>query len=250
MSRLREGHALDDSLRPHAYRTIRSANFARVLEVISRCRDLTGCSLLDVGCAHGWFLELAEKQGLRALGIEPEKAVADCGLKEGLAIRVGYFPLCLTKEERFDIIVFNDVLEHIPGTDKIIEACHRHLAPGGTLAINIPTSEGVFFRLANLFARFGFDGPLERMWQKNFRSPHVAYYNDDNLKAVVCKQGFRRRHSETLQTVTLDGLWQRIVIDRESSLLRNAIQYLALLVSYPVLRYLPSDILLQIYERE
>jgi SAM-dependent methyltransferase len=41
-------------------------------------------------------------------------------------------------EDVFDVVLANQVLEHIPNTDEFLEEIHRVLAPGGYLVVSIP----------------------------------------------------------------------------------------------------------------
>ena len=46
----------------------------------------------------------------------------------------------------FDAIIFNDVFEHLPDPIDAIVAVERLLADDGILVLNLPSSDGLFFR--------------------------------------------------------------------------------------------------------
>ncbi len=46
--------------------------------------------------------------------------------RKGLPARKGYFPDALDKKEKFDVIVFNDVIEHIPNIEGALASCFQH----------------------------------------------------------------------------------------------------------------------------
>jgi len=133
---------LDESARETGLRTIRNTNFKKLLNRISIFTK-GHKKLLDVGCAHGWFLEIAKNQ-FDVLGIEPDKVIFNQTAKTGLSIRLGYFPEVLNSEEKFDIIIFNDVIEHIPDIQSVLNSCHKHLNKNGLLVLNLPNSKGIF----------------------------------------------------------------------------------------------------------
>ncbi|MFJ2427508.1 class I SAM-dependent methyltransferase [Pseudomonas sp. NPDC087804] len=231
---------VDEKARESGLRDIRVRNFNKLLGVISSLKPEGGC-LLDVGCAHGWFLEAATTQ-FDVIGIEPDKAVFNETQSKGLPIRNGYFPDALKDDEKFDVIVFNDVFEHIPSIDEVLQACHSRLNEGGILVLNLPSSEGVFYRLSKLFGLIGKIGFFERLWQKDLPSPHVHYFNSKNLTKLLGGYKFSTIKTGTLPTLTLAGLYTRISYAGNSGFLSKLLVYLAVATSLPVLRLLPSDI--------
>lgn len=244
-----EGHAqntLQEDLREVGLKPLRVRNFALTLEALEPVR---GARLLDVGSAHGWFVEAATARGMRVVGVEPDLAVARRSIERGLDVRVGYFPDCIPAEERFDVIAFNDVLEHLPDLDRILAACHQRLAPGGRLVISLPDADGLLYRTACLTARLGWKPSLERLWQKHFRFPHLYYFTASTLGRMVAPFGFRLVQSRGLPMLQVQGLWPRLRMDRTASLAGAVIVYAFIVLTYPLFAFVAPDALLQIYER-
>src|SRR6187549_1124367 len=75
---------LDEGLRGEALQDLRRQNFERILDVLEPMRTPGNARLLDVGCAHGWFLEAARSRGYDALGLEPDAAIAALARGRGL----------------------------------------------------------------------------------------------------------------------------------------------------------------------
>ena len=138
------GGDLDEGFREEALSELRQANFqalvARILAHLDRTAGIRP-RLLDVGCAHGWFLQAASRD-FDAFGIEPDAVTAQQARQRAPAVREGFFPDVLEPGERFDVIVFNDVLEHIPDLPGTFAACREHLRPGGWLVVNAPSRRG------------------------------------------------------------------------------------------------------------
>ena len=63
---------VDEDEREIGLRQIRMENFRDLLDHIGRLCQPSQRKLLDVGCAHGWFLETAH-QRFEVLGIEPDQ---------------------------------------------------------------------------------------------------------------------------------------------------------------------------------
>ena len=241
---------LNESQRREALSALRRRNARTILSVLARYRNLSGARLCDIGCAYGWFLEEAQRVGILALGVEPDAPVAAKAAECGLNVRVGNFPDCLAANERFDVLTMNDVLEHLPHIERMIAACREHLLPGGLLAVALPTSAGVMFRVARLLRRFGIRGPLDRLWQRGYPSPHLHYFQAANLPRLVARFGLVLIHSQSLPAWELGGLWARLRMDESQAIWKAALAWAALVVAYPLLRWMPSDILLQIYRAE
>jgi 2-polyprenyl-3-methyl-5-hydroxy-6-metoxy-1,4-benzoquinol methylase len=243
-----ESHSsIDEAARHDGLEDLRKQNFSKLLRELVRLRP-SGGRLLDVGCAHGWFLEMASAN-FEVSGIEPDEAVAAATVARGLKVRPGYFPDVLNADERFDIIAFNDVIEHIPNIKSVLVACQAHLNPGGLLVINLPNSQGLFYRLSKVFKFFGASGFFERLWQVGFPSPHVHYFNSENLNTLVSGSKFSVVCSGTLATLRREGLYTRISYSTKSSRIRNFLVYAGTLAAMPFLKLLPSDIIFSIYKK-
>ncbi|HEX6137905.1 MAG TPA: class I SAM-dependent methyltransferase, partial [Casimicrobiaceae bacterium] len=121
---------LREEQREAALEPLRRRNFETVLERLAACGAVRG-ELLDVGCAHGWFLDAARRRGYVASGIEPDAAIAAQAVRRGHTVTHGRFPQALPAGVRFDVIVFNDVFEHLPDPRGALGAVHAALRPGG-----------------------------------------------------------------------------------------------------------------------
>lgn len=239
---------LDEKERLEALRPLRRHTAGRILDGLHSVRPRKG-RLLEVGCGHGWFLEAARERGFETVGIEPDGAVADLAEQRGLRVLRGLFPDVLDDGERFDVVIFNDVLEHIPDPRTVLRAAARTLGPGGQLIVNAPSSEGLFFRAATLMSRFGFTGPYERLWQKGFPSPHVSYFHPDHVAVLARDAALEEVLRTRLPSVHRRGLWSRLRFDRHASPLGSAAVFAAVTVALPALRLAPPDIRLQIFQR-
>ena len=231
---------VNEAVRETGLRDIRVGNFKKLFDVISSFKPAGG-KLVDVGCAHGWFLETAMGK-FESLGIEPDEAVFNVTFAKGLAVRKGYFPDVLKEGETFDVIVFNDVIEHIPEIGKVLSECYSRLNSGGLLVLNLPSSDGIFYKMSRLFCRLGKFSYFERLWQKDLPSPHVHYFNSNNLSELLTNNNFTTLKTGTLPTLGLAGLYARISCAGSLGTFSKAIIYCAVAASLPVLRLLPSDI--------
>jgi 2-polyprenyl-3-methyl-5-hydroxy-6-metoxy-1,4-benzoquinol methylase len=211
---------------------VREKNFKRICQII-KTKFPTSETILDVGSSRGLFLKVAKKEGFIVTGLEPDSDLAQETISQGFDVINGFFPD--EKElldKKYDIIIFNDSLEHIPDLENIIGSIKQHLNKNGGLIINIPTSDGLMFALSSLISRFGFTIPLDRLWQKGFASPHVHYFNAQNLELLLKNNGFKIKYSTPLCYYTLKGLWKRLIC--KSSFLVSLGSWIVLTIFYPL----------------
>lgn len=101
-------------------------------------------SAMDVGCAVGGFGEsLRQKLGAaaRIVGIDPVPAAAEAARASGHfdVVLDGYYPNHLPDSESvFDLICFNDVLEHTIDPWEVLVQTKSHLTRGGHVLACIP----------------------------------------------------------------------------------------------------------------
>ena len=97
---------IDERQREAGLTKLRQKNFARILSALIRLKDeKQEVRLLEVGPAHGWFLEML-LASWHCLGIEPDLRFYEMASSKRLSVRLGYFPEALDPSERFDVITF------------------------------------------------------------------------------------------------------------------------------------------------
>lgn len=108
-------------------------------------RQITGLQqgrLLDVGCATGLFPHEAELQGWQAEGIETNPgAVKYARDRFDLAIHQGALTALDLPESHYDVITFQDVIEHTFSPSSVLRKTYRLLRPGGWVILTIPNIE-------------------------------------------------------------------------------------------------------------
>ncbi len=228
---------------------LRRENFEVILDRLEPFVRSERPRLLDVGCARGMFLDAARRRGIAGTGIEPDADAAAAAGRAGHDVRVGFFPEAVEPGKRVDIIGFNDTFEHLPDPSAALDVCRRLLEPGGILILNLPTSGGIFYRTAAVLDRLGISFPLERLWQWHLSSPHLSYFNPQNLTRMADRHGFaavgRGRH----KTLRITGLWARMRAGPSPPLPVMGALYLGVVVLAPLLRLLPADIILHFYRK-
>ena len=155
--------------------------------------------VLEFGCASGYMSQvLKERLGCSVVGVElfaeeAERARRHCerlviGDVEALDL-AGALP-----GERFDAVIFADVLEHLRQPEAVLRRV-RPLAEGGTVVASIPNIAHASVRLALLGGefRYGDGGLLDRT--------HVRFFTRESIEELFESSGYaittwqRRRRS-------------------------------------------------------
>jgi len=102
-------------------------------------RRLPPARVLEVGCAHGAYVALLGWAGFAASGTElsPEGA-AFARAAFGVPVTTGRIEDQTIEAGTLDVVVLNDVLEHLPDPLATLGHCRRLLAPGGLFVLQTP----------------------------------------------------------------------------------------------------------------
>ncbi len=88
-------------------------------------------TVLDVGCAGGFWLHGLTGSGWRGVGLEPNPAMAEHARREfGLDVRTGTLEACEI-DSRFDLIMMIQVLAHFHDLRRALERASDLTRPGG-----------------------------------------------------------------------------------------------------------------------
>lgn len=102
-------------------------------------RKHPGRRLLDVGCDDGErtvaFARAAAATEIAGIEMVPDQAAAARarGIDARSADIADGFPF---EDESFDVVVSNQVIEHVADTDLFVRECHRVLVPGGFAVVS------------------------------------------------------------------------------------------------------------------
>ncbi|MFH1563279.1 MAG: class I SAM-dependent methyltransferase [Nitrospirota bacterium] len=108
--------------------------------------------LLDVGCADAPYFNLLREQcpEIECVGIEFKDEIATKGRAKGRNIITGTFS-DLPDSETFDLIIMNNLIEHVLDPVHEMQLAHAHLKKEGYLILETPNYESWDFYLAKKF---------------------------------------------------------------------------------------------------
>jgi len=95
---------------------------------------------LEVGCGAGRFSRSLRSKGIEAWGIEPEKEAFEEAIKNDIKCLNGLLHDRYAELPKyyFDVVVFNDVLEHMRDPWDALQLAKSLLRPGGHIVSSIP----------------------------------------------------------------------------------------------------------------
>lgn len=114
--------------------------------------------LLDVGCGTGTITStLRDALSLDVVGVEPHPERAEQARTEGLNVITGvYDQIFAQRNEKFDYILFADVLEHLVDPAEMLREVKNSLAPDGRVLASIPNVAHWSVRAQLLFGNFNY----------------------------------------------------------------------------------------------
>lgn len=140
------------------------------LEMIEKLLgDPHGKRLLEIGCAYGLFLGLAQQRGFAVSGIDSARsAVAWAQTHTRLDIQQGTVETAELPDGWHDVVCLWDVFEHVPDPGTFLLAVVRTLKPGGFVALSCPDFGSLPAKL--LHGRWPTLRPEQHLWHFDRRT--------------------------------------------------------------------------------
>jgi len=135
--------------------------------------------MLDVGCATGYLLDQARKQGWEVYGVELSAWAVDYA-KNKLQlpnITQGSLKDANYPENFFDVVILKDVIEHLTDPKETLEQVRHVLKPSGIICCNTPDIDSFASKL------------LGAKWW-GIKQSHLYYFNKNSLSVLFEATGF------------------------------------------------------------
>jgi SAM-dependent methyltransferase len=161
----------------------------RRLSLIREYVNLEGKRILDVGCGLGMYVEKLRQFSSEVYGvdIDGEKvALASQRLPNLYESPAEVLPF---RDESFDVILLNEVIEHVDDDRQTIREAYRCLAPGGQIVIYAPNrlypfeTHGFYLFGRYIFRLLPFVNWLPDALRDLF-CPHVRIYTARKIKGL------------------------------------------------------------------
>lgn len=102
-------------------------------------------SLLDIGCASSYMLNLLGKKAKKRFGLDFDiEKLIEARSEYGCINYVRGSGVALPfKDESFDVVTFFETLEHVVNEKIFLKEIHRVLKPGGAIMLSVPNRGAV-----------------------------------------------------------------------------------------------------------
>ncbi|HEU4419608.1 MAG TPA: class I SAM-dependent methyltransferase [Planctomycetota bacterium] len=164
--------------------TLYLRTFERRMEFVDRWLPPKS-RVLDVGCAAGYFLRVAEKRGHDVQGVEPSQAIAAQAVAAlgNERIHVGTLETAVKQKNwapgSFDLVTLWDVLEHVPEPQPLLRTVRELLKPSGRLLLETQNVSSVVARV------------LGRRWHHYKHDEHLYHFSPQTIRILLADCGFR-----------------------------------------------------------
>ncbi len=173
------------------YRTL-AAHFQRVMYRIHGFKPKG--RLLDIGCGVGILMEVADRNGYRATGVELSPWASAYARERGLDVKTGSLADAHFSRQEFDIVILNHVLEHLIDPVETLLESKRVLADDGILVIGVPNFGSYVARRK------------KAAWASLHPDQHIWQFTPESLKRLLVHTGFLPVYFEAKDNHRIDWL--------------------------------------------
>ncbi len=227
---------------------LRKKNFKKLIKTIETYQKKP--DLLEIGSGDGYFIEECIKKQIKITGSEAsEKSLNYLKLKFKVNLLKLSMPLKnnILLEKKYNVIIFNDVFEHLKNIHVVVKQLKTMITDDGIILINLPSSQGIIFRLSEFLYKFGLNKFYDRLWQKGMSSPHLSYFNKKNLIELFKGHNFHIVFTGHLDSVSFENK-ERIKSSHKNKLLVLLLSF-GLSIFFLLQKLLPKDIIYLIFKK-
>ena len=156
--------------------------------------------ILDIGCATGILLMLAQKEKWDVYGVEiSEFAIEYAKKRFNLNLFKGTLKEARYLNNFFDVVVMDNVIEHLPDPLSGLEEINRILKDNGLLYVVTPNIKSSFAHVVG------------KRWLLLKPDEHLYYFSPKTIKKMLENKGFKLIKIESIGKVcSLDFLVSRL----------------------------------------
>jgi SAM-dependent methyltransferase len=117
--------------------------------ILDQFKPAPGSLVVDIGSNDGTLLRFFQKAGMKVLGVDPARKIAEEATRNGIPTLAAFFSPKLAAEIRAQygaasVITGNNVFAHIDNLEAIVEGIRTLLAPGGVFIFEVSYLVDVF----------------------------------------------------------------------------------------------------------
>lgn len=184
-----------------------------------------GSTVLDVGCGTGSVsIQIARNCSADVIGLEPDGARAQLARGRGLNVLTEELsPDVIRRLGAFDVVVFADVLEHLPDPLSMLSLAMTALKPGGRIVASIPNVAHWSVRIDLMRGRFDYRecGIMD--------ATHLRWFTESAARNLFERAGLHVERIGATGGCDLDCYlerwpWRRLSRDTRKSVIRRCLR--------------------------
>jgi len=158
---------------------------------------------LEVGCGDGNFSHHFLTTAQESWGIEPNRAAAESARTKLGHLLVGTFEQCSADLplDHFDLVVCNDVIEHMSSHDYFFESIKNNLKHNGSIVGSVPNVRHITLLIKLLLLKdwpYANDGILDRT--------HLRFFTEKSLRRTFVENGFTVEKLHGIRSIIKEGV--------------------------------------------
>ncbi|MBT4072091.1 MAG: class I SAM-dependent methyltransferase [Chloroflexi bacterium] len=156
-------------------------------------------SILEVGSGVGELGLLLTERGIGYVGVEPDASRAASCQDAGLDVRTTPLEL-LPADLKFDLVVIDNVLEHVIDPVGLLNTAQAFLGDGGRLVVVVPNRKDIRSHVPSWSRK--------HLWTPRV---HVNYFTGATLKDALVRSGLEPEHVPGATFAGTGSLSRRLV---------------------------------------
>ncbi len=162
---------------------------AYAADVLARVKPKTGALVVDIGSNDGTLLKAFKKRGMKVLGVDPARIIAERATKEGIETLPVFFTRASSAKIKADhgpaaVITTNNIFANVDDLHEMTEGIRDLLAPDGVYVLE---SSYVGDQLANMVFDFIYH-------------EHLTYFSAKPLASFFKSKGLEMIHVQRVAT--------------------------------------------------
>jgi len=142
-------------------------------------KDVNANNLLEIGCAYGFFLEMA-KDHFRCSGIEISSEATKYAQKVCENVFNGSADKdTLNKIGEINFVVMLDVIEHLPNASITIQNISGNLSKGGIVLLTTGNINSMYAKISGKY------------WRLMTPPQHVTFFSEKTIQKLFVQHGFK-----------------------------------------------------------
>ena len=193
-------------------------------------------NFLEIGAGFGGYINYVNTLGFDCIAVDIDDHFRDSYLNAGIKF-------ILQDANKIDItidsnvVILSHIIEHIDNPKNLINYLGKQNIE--YLIIEVPSSNGLIFKVSKLLLRFNIFFIWDRLWQKNSNSPHLHYFSDKSIYKLLEDLNFEVVKTVNSRFATFKGSFRRtlttenLIISLISVIAIQVLEFLNYLIKSP-----------------